>query len=293
MRKDLNKLLCERERRGSDSHFGEFRHMRLFTETKGEEFEDLPCREGMRTRYKVSYHEKEFGENLNPLYGFVRKSVGKKWDDTFSELCEVFNMKSVINRHILEHLWHTVEREVFFDTDGELMYRPYPGYARTVLDENGPEYYVDPITGILKKNPHYLSWRQQNNRRAVSWRQKNQDTEDRKTISKTLELRRRDGVWFACELEEMPLYDIKHYPERIAFDGTVIAARDEQVEAVRYDAWEKTKVNARGVLTNHWFMNRRNRHSGHSINKPGTYVKKVRTASKKELRKYLKVENVQ
>lgn len=155
MRSDLNKLLCEHERYGSKRGYKEVRRDRNFDLYD----EDGPIgnREGMRWRYKFHWNEKEFGENLNPLYGIIRKNVGRKWDDIFSELCQVFDTRSVINRHILIHLDRMVEiKNVFFE-DGELwIHSNYNGTR--LLKDDSVEYYVDPRDGILYRNAAYRSW---------------------------------------------------------------------------------------------------------------------------------------
>lgn len=155
MRSDLNKLLCEHERYGSKRGYKEVRRDRTFDLYD----EDGPIgnREGMRWRYKFHWNEKEFGENLNPLYGIIRKNVGRKWDDIFSELCQVFDTRSVINRHILIHLDGMVEINNIFFEDGELWIRS--NYSGTrLLKDDGTEYYVDPRDGVLYRNEAYRSW---------------------------------------------------------------------------------------------------------------------------------------
>lgn len=287
MRKDLNKQLCERERHGSYKRFGDDRHVKAFNDTRGEELENMPAREPMKRRYQQGWREKDLNENLNPLYGLVRKNVNRPWDKVYSELCEVFNMKSVINNHILEHLFQMVELQTFVDDDGELMYRPtYRNGARPIKDKDGPEYYVHPTTGILLKNPHYESWRQRRNRQNKEWRKGPKDTEFRKIISDTLELRRRglDGVWFLCTLEKFEgrYKEIKR--PTTDKDGNITYTIEKR-EVSSFDAWVKGTVGYEGKsIYKLWYKNRDRLDD--DISKVGYFTKSIKTASSKELKQY-------
>lgn len=135
MREDLNKLLCERERIGHSDRYGSYRRLKHFKdESDIEDSDELftgvgsSHRESMKIRY--GYDTKSFNENLNPLYGFIHKSVGKKWDKIYSEICKVFDKRSVINQHILIHLFQKVEtKDIVVGTNGKLWYRPKIGRA--------------------------------------------------------------------------------------------------------------------------------------------------------------------
>lgn len=272
MRKDLNKLLCERERWSSSNKFGYYRHMKEFAQGDGEEIENLPLREGMRKRYKVRGNWKTFGENLNPLLGFIRKSVGKRWDDSYSELCSVFDMNSVINQHIEIHLFQFVERNVT-EENGILYYRnSWGGVARLVMEWNGPWYYIHPTTGILMENTARTSYKKYQQLRDEE--RKVEDAKIRRVISDKLELRKRpDGdIWFICEIGVVPYEKVFQYRF-----GSLDA---ESTFAQRYDEWDKEYVTAdQSSARRRGMFHKGTRHGQ-------TYVAKVRTASRKELKKY-------
>lgn len=156
MRSDLNKLLCEHERVGSKRSFKEVRRDRAFD--LWDEDGPIGNREGMRWRYKFHWNEKHFSENLNPLYGIIHKNVGRKWNDIYSELCKVFDTRSVINRHILIHLDHMVEITNMHVGDDGLLWVRNSYHGSHPLSESGVEYFVDPRDGILYRNPEYRSW---------------------------------------------------------------------------------------------------------------------------------------
>jgi hypothetical protein len=256
MRKDLQKLLCEQERRGSSRSFKEVRRDKSLNEAANDDDFSAGC-EGMRKRYMVRGNRKEFSENFAPLWGIIRKNVGRKWDDVYSELCEVFDMRNHVNAHILVHLWDFVERDTFIE-DGEVLIQSKYGPFRT-LDNAFCEYYVHPISGLLLENKKYRTYKQINRDRKEA-----RDAESRKTcivISKTLELRRRDedSPWFVCTLsylERPPATQV--WDERYRFFRATYPA------TFKKDAWTKEYAQYDQY-----------------------YCSEYRSASKKELKKYL------
>lgn len=275
MRKDLNKLLCERERWNSGDSFGNYRKQKQFTTSFCDELGDLPLREGMRKRYKVGGNWKTFGENLNPLLGFIRKSVGKPWNDSYGELCSVFNMNSVINQHIVQHLFDFVERHVYLE-DGELYYRTNWGSRRRrVLGWDGCMYYVDPADGILKENTSRTSYRTY--QRLKKAEEDMKEAINRRVISSTLEYRRRDeeGPWFACTIAQVPTEIIYRFRP-----GATSSEDKYAVWPERLDCWDRVYVS----YANETRAARPPFKLGSRTGK--TYVSSMRTASRKELKKH-------
>lgn len=202
MRQDLNKLLCERERVRSRDHYRNYRRNRRFNHALQDlEGENQPATESMRIRY--GWMRKEFNENLNPLQGILRKSVGRPWDQFYSELCETFNMRSVINQHILQHLYDYIcVNGVEIDDQKQVWVRDRWATTQRV-EESHFLYYVDPRDGLIKANKHYRSWGQ---RKRDRWREQlaNQPITqvylDQNTVLNLI-----DGVWYQFSLEEIPL----------------------------------------------------------------------------------------
>jgi hypothetical protein len=153
-RKDLNKVMCERERRGG---YGENKGRKAkgdqvwpFT---GESTSPFPFKEGIKVPHRG--REKSFSDFLSPLYGFLRKSVGKKWDKIYSELCQVFDTRKVINQHILIHLFDAVEVSTYM-YQGKICYTETrgPKERRGIqpMMESGSPYYVHPVSKVLQLN---------------------------------------------------------------------------------------------------------------------------------------------
>lgn len=206
LRQDLNKLLCEHERHGSHRSYGEDRRLKPFEDLYKDRYDDDDepftgvgnvARESMRARFNWMYNRKEFGENLSPLYGIVRKNVGRRWDKVYSELCEVFDMRSVINQHILQHLYRFVEKDVFVGDDGKLWIRSKYGGSNFPLYGSDTEYYIDPRDDILKRNHRRKTYRQANRERAIE--AERQRAKVLHKVSETIELHKINDVWFVVE----------------------------------------------------------------------------------------------
>lgn len=205
MRQDLNKLLCEHERYGSKDHYRYYRKLKKFNPRAGQEGENLPAREGMRLRY--GWDRKSFGENLNPLYGAIRKAVGRKWDKFYSELCSTFNMRSVINQHILVHLYQYIEVDTVYVDGGELWVRSaYRAPQR--LRNSGVEYYVDPRDGIIKKNKWMVTYKAARAQREAEAKRK--EAEVFRDLSDGTVLRNIDGVWFQFTMKTIPAVKVTY-----------------------------------------------------------------------------------
>lgn len=200
MREDLNKLLCEHERYGSYRSFKDVRRKKQFVGNGGEELENLPRRESMKTRYDWNWSQKEFGENLNPLYGQVKKAVGRKWDDFYSELRKTFDTRSVINQHILIHLYSYIDVQTFVDEDGDVAtHSAYRGAVK--IKDSGTQYYVDPRDGIIKRNKRYKSWKK--TRKEIEAERKREREKEFRWIGTAAVMYLEDGVWFTYQVAKL------------------------------------------------------------------------------------------
>lgn len=233
MRKDLNKLLCEEERYGSSRSYKEVRNRKSF-QIDEEEFS--AGRESMTKRYSIAGINKNFGEHLNPLYGIVRKNVGRPWDDVYSELSEIFDFRSVINDHILVHLWDYVERYTYIGDDGKVWVRAGRYSSDRTLENAYCQYYIHPVTGVLLKNEKYESWKQSRRKHEEEAVAKKRRTQI--VISKTKELRRKDedSPWFVCDLKLLPVPKkiLKEYKSPYAKRSTF---REVLPECIFVDKW--------------------------------------------------------
>jgi hypothetical protein len=99
---------------------------------------------------------KALNENLAPLVRFIRKQVGRRWDDVFSEICAHLDTGSTVKMHVRTHLKDFVMIKISRGRNGELL------HDGRIIEAGGrnrfwPEFYVDPDDGLLKDGAMF--WR--------------------------------------------------------------------------------------------------------------------------------------
>ncbi len=104
MRKDITKVLVTRPRVGARYKYpkGEKRRLQRLGE-------DLPKTESMTKKWRRGWGGKELNEYLSPLLRFLKKNIGHKWDDVYSEIRANLNLKSTMSYHVMQHLYWYVE----------------------------------------------------------------------------------------------------------------------------------------------------------------------------------------
>lgn len=262
MRRDHHKLICEKERRGN-YNFHDIRHMKNETLNDDwymddiEEDDELIVHSNQKTSmtkpYRSRWIDKEFSDNSNPIRGFVRKNVGRKWDDVFSEFCDIYDQRSVLTKHLFQHLKQYVERKLQI-VDGKLgTYSKWCGFQS--LESGWFDYYVDPRDGILKHNEYSVGYK------TIARKRRQQEAEEKakvcKYINETTELHLLNGIWFEIKFE--------------LFEGTRKLHRSTGSYSIYYNYTEYPwKYD---ILLKE------------AVQKPRVAIKK-RTLSKKELRDY-------
>ena len=98
---------------------------------------------------------KWLSENLAPLRRFLQRRIGRPWNQVHREICAHLKLDSTVQKHVLDHLWHYVERNpVFIDNGphhGEARrYGIREGHGYSPLSDYGQSFYVCPMTGTLK-----------------------------------------------------------------------------------------------------------------------------------------------
>jgi hypothetical protein len=187
MRPDMPKVLVERPRPPSRVPRG--RDGRKFRDHSDAAF--LPMKAGYRD-------PKSLNENLRPLARYLDRQTGRPWDKVYSEVRAVIDSRNPVQRHILEHLGQYVAVHTRM-VDGHLidLGKQFFGLRRV-----WQPLYVDPRTGLLRRNPDEISWR-----RAYRERQQAKDCERAQVwreVSAFLQLHRVDGSWFEVEIASLP-----------------------------------------------------------------------------------------
>ena len=86
---------------------------------------------------------KRSNENTKPLYRFLRKNVGRPWNDVYSEICVHVDRRSTTGHNTIEHVGWAVAKDIVICEDG----KPYQCKWGHSMPHTG--LYVHPETGIL------------------------------------------------------------------------------------------------------------------------------------------------
>jgi len=184
----MHRLLVTRPRSGSRCPLRGLRRRRR----ERVPHEEAPRYESMRGRPRTKYASEYFA----PLIGFLRKSVGRPWDDVYSEIRRTVRPDGVVQQHVYVHLRELVADPVF-ERDGRLYANSWCGQVMELGAYSGPNsFYVCPRTHRLR----LLPWR------AASGRRRREDfsNADIRVVATDRQLHRLDGVWYEIGLAPVP-----------------------------------------------------------------------------------------
>lgn len=160
MRYDFGRCVIERERSGSKHarslklrHTGKFNTLPSDPEDPTEDDHDydgpirIPSSPRRMQAIHHKLHEKEFTDVLRPIEGYLHKSIGRLWNDIYSEVMQVLGRKGHAISHVLyQHLLRDVDTYTYLGTNGKV----YSCNLRYYGD-----YYVHPETGRLCREPEH------------------------------------------------------------------------------------------------------------------------------------------
>jgi hypothetical protein len=189
----MAKLLTEAERYGSKNRSQKWG--KRFKYNPDSDYDDQPYRASM-SRHRQDDCGKNLSDVLNPLKGYLHKSVGRHWDDVYSEICQNLDRRSVTGLHVFTHLWQFVAKNTVMCIDGKV--REWAGGGGYLTEPYN--YYIHPYTGILCDSG-YSGWRE--------WRRSNRTRKEKPVteirLSDIGRYEKFDGIWYYCEN-----YAIKH-----------------------------------------------------------------------------------
>jgi len=107
-----------------------------------------PLREGINPKTRTD--RKNLNENLSPLKKYLLSQVGRPWDKVYSEIRKNISMDNVVQRHITEHLFQYVKKNVRIEEDGKV-FESTTSRFDSKFEMSPGEMYVCPKSGILKK----------------------------------------------------------------------------------------------------------------------------------------------
>jgi hypothetical protein len=231
MRADFNKLMTEHERSGSKLRFRDHRNKKGAVTFDDEQ---SGGKESMMARRRAGgQRRKSFGENLNPLKGFLHQRVGQHWDKVFSEINEAFDRRKVINDHIFQHLFRdyvelnvrmidgkphvlnvwrgnsrdrvygkTAEGKTDYNNISYVNNEDYYDKRWVPIKEDSTLYYVHPISKQLLENKNRVSSRSYRKSRDADL--EHAKAKIFKLLSNTEELHFESGVWWLYTLSVRP-----------------------------------------------------------------------------------------
>ena len=145
MRKDMQKVLTERERYGSSAPNRKVgKKVRAHDVT--EDYDEQPKR--LSRKHVYGGRRKGFTDVLGPLRRFLRSNVGRPWNKVYGEIREHMDDRSLTGLHLFQHLSWEVELEVEEREDGKV----YP-VRRNYYGGPVRGFYVHPRTGLLRWAP--------------------------------------------------------------------------------------------------------------------------------------------
>jgi hypothetical protein len=157
MRDDMHEVIVERPRWGH-----QMRHVRRARRvdpkrTAVHDPESLPFRIGLRRGASLGRYTQSLSENLAPLRRYLERQVNRPWDKVWSEISANLKATNTVQQHVRDHVGDFVAMKTFV-RDGTV-WIAHQHYSReTSLADSNHLLYVDPRTGILRRNKHFRKY---------------------------------------------------------------------------------------------------------------------------------------
>lgn len=195
MRSDLHEVLIERPRGGQRRKTDRGHKPRVGEWTGGDDsYAESYRPRRLRTKY--------FDDLLSPLRRWLRKQVDRPWDKVWSELANGIDSRTVVGRHLLDHVRGLVTLHAEYDpTLRRVIGKPHEyryGHGHVVYG-----LYVDPRTKILR-------WREPPSRRATRrsepepMRHPDGSPADLRQLSPARQVLKLCGIWYEIGISELP-----------------------------------------------------------------------------------------
>lgn len=245
MRKDISKVICEKERSRSRDSYHDQRNTKEenprlgFTAWpfQGESASPYPFKESMKKKFGNKYAYKSLNDFLAPIEGFLRKAVGRKWDDVYSELSKNIPKSKWLNQHVWTHIDGYVEKNTAW-IDGRVCVSDERTREWVPIEKNHywrrTSYYVHPLTGIMLEIDRTKQRKEQALReKQAAYERWSQLRELRTTKTARFFAVKIKNVWYEVEVKEKPAKIMKFYKE---LDGSY--KKDPKTGALLF-YWER------------------------------------------------------
>jgi hypothetical protein len=200
MRDDMFEVIIERPRWGSRMKHNR-RTRRIDPKAAAARDPDiLPSRIGMR-RWALLGPSKSLNENLAPLQRYLDTQVDRPWDKVWSDISANLSAASTVQQHVRDHIADFVAISTFM-RDGVVWVHGRYGRIEPFASSRY-RLYVDPRTGLLRRNKHYQGWRQKV--RAEQAEAMRERAARMREVAPDTQLHRLDdGAWWEVKLAPLP-----------------------------------------------------------------------------------------
>jgi hypothetical protein len=201
MREDMFEVIIERPRWGSRMRYPRSRR-RVDKIVSRKDPDSLPFRLGHNRDISqhLKYSHKYLSETLNPLRRFLEGQVNRPWNKVFSEICENLKTSSTVQQHVRDHIKDFVATKTVLK-DGEVW--AVTEGVRWPVAKGVYRFYVDPRTGILRKNKNYYASRREV--QDASWSGDRHLHKRLREVAPLVQLHRLDdGAWWEVKLAPIP-----------------------------------------------------------------------------------------
>ncbi|GMV79861.1 MAG: hypothetical protein AMXMBFR7_10450 [Planctomycetota bacterium] len=214
MRTDMAKIIVERPRYNPGGSFPRAKDHAQRRQSAAAA-DELPRQLGMRRPWAEYRRRKSLNENLMPLRRFLHSRVGRPWNKVHAEIAEHLRLDSAVQLHIFQHLRDFVAVHTQVDRQGRIQVLEW-GLLRTLKDFRG-ELYVDPRTGVLRRNPLYNTKARRRKRLKLAEGLQERRTDPRDPL---VQYHRRAHVWYRIDLRILAQHEWSHKVSDV-FVGTI------------------------------------------------------------------------
>jgi hypothetical protein len=191
MRGDMPKVIVERARRGA----------RWLRKGRALRDEDLSLSDvAVKVHDRARGRTKSLNENLNPLIRFLEKQVGRPWNKVWAEVCENLKPTNTVQQHVRDHIPDFVAIKTSLK-GGEVWVQER--WALVPLKLSYSKLFVDPKSGLLRRNKYFVTWRaKKRERREIEAKML---AARMRVVSPTAQLHLLDdGAWWEVTLAPVP-----------------------------------------------------------------------------------------
>jgi hypothetical protein len=197
MRDDMFEVIIEKPRFESRARYSRGLRRRDAVELRRDP-ESLAFAAPMKTRRA----SKSLNENLSPLSRYLERQVNRPWNKVWSEISAKLKPDSTVQQHVRDHVGDFVAIRTSFKDGAVWVGEPGVfGNRPLKLTESRTRLYVDPRSGLLRRNKHAKTWKQ---RLAAQYFERHRRMRE---IAPNLQAHRFDGRgWWEVMLAPTNLY---------------------------------------------------------------------------------------